>query len=73
MASYNGTVVGGVAPQDVDGTTSMVLDVGGVERTTGGWLMYVSGGVVQWGEDLGCGPGDGRSNREIPNIRRAIP
>jgi hypothetical protein len=73
VASYNGTVVGGVAPQDVDGTTSMVLDVGGVERTTGGWLMYVSGSVVQSGDIPGRGPGDGKSNREVPDIRRSIP
>jgi hypothetical protein len=88
VASYNGTVIGGLA-QDVVGTTSLVLDeelpqpvwgthdlvtyVAGVERTVSGWAMYLSGGIVQAGEGIACPPDSGPGNREVPQIVRAVP
>lgn len=72
MASYNGAVLGGMA-QGVSGTTSLVLDAAGVERTIGGWAMYVSGGLVQAGEGITCPPDSGPANREVPQIVRAVP
>jgi hypothetical protein len=88
MASYNVAVLGGMAqgvpgttslatdaeaPQGVPGTTSLVLDAAGVERTIGGWAMYVSGGLVQAGEGIACPPDSGPANREVPQIVRAVP
>jgi hypothetical protein len=88
VASYNGNVLGGLvpeapgttslvvdaeAPQGVPGTTSLVLDAAGVERTIGGWAMYVSGGLVQAGEGIACPPDSGPANREVPQIVRAVP
>jgi len=88
MASYNGKVFGGIA-QDVPGTTSLamddeippevkgthalVLDAAGVERTISGWLMYVSGGVVQAGEGVTCPDDSGPANRERPQIMHLVP
>jgi hypothetical protein len=60
-------------PQPVAGTHEVILDAAGVERTIGGWAMYVSGGLVQAGEGIACPPDSGPANREVPQIVRAVP